>query len=143
MVTASRGDPDFAGMVVGLGALGIVSRLTLDIEPSFEIAQSVFEGLDWEQVLENFDAVTSSAYSVSLFTDWSGSKWARHGSRTAWTRPCCLPDCRNSSAGTPASQARHPLPGVSGDNCTQQLGIPGPWSDRLAALPDGIHAQQG
>ena len=60
-------------MVVGLGALGIVSRLTLDIEPSFEIAQSVFEGLDWEQVLASFDDVTSSAYSVSLFTDWSGT----------------------------------------------------------------------
>ena len=66
-------------MVVGLGALGIVSRLTLDIEPSFEVAQSVFEDLDWDQVLENFDDVTSSAYSVSLFTDWSGDRSARPG----------------------------------------------------------------
>jgi xylitol oxidase len=132
VVTARRGDPDFAGMVVGLGALGIVSRLTLDIEPSFEIAQSVFEGLDWEQVLENFDVLTSSAYSVSLFTDWSGPTvghaWLKNRTDQA-VLPAGLPDF---VAGTPATQARHPLPGVSGSNCTQQLGVPGPWSDRLA-----------
>ena len=132
VVTARRGDADFDGMVVGLGALGIVSRLTLDIEPSFEIAQSVFEGLDWEQVLESFDDVTSAAYSVSLFTDWSGptvgQAWLKN--RTDQTGlPAGLPEF---FAGTPATQARHPLPGVSGSNCTQQLGVPGPWSDRLA-----------
>lgn len=132
VVSARRGDPDFAGMVVGLGALGIVSRLTLDIEPSFEIAQSVFEGLDWDQVLESFDALTSSAYSVSLFTDWSGptvgQAWLKNRTDRA-VLPAGLPEF---FSGTPATQARHPLPGVSGSNCTQQLGIPGPWADRLA-----------
>jgi xylitol oxidase len=132
VVSTRRGDPDFAGMVVGLGALGIVSRLTLDIEPNFEIAQSVFEGLDWEQVLENFDALTSSAYSVSLFTDWSagtvGQAWLKNRTDQA-APPAGLPEF---FAGTPAPLARHPLPGVSGSNCTQQLGVPGPWSDRLA-----------
>ncbi|CAH0293138.1 putative xylitol oxidase [Arthrobacter sp. Bi26] len=132
VVTARRGDADFAGMVVGLGALGIVSRLTLDIEPSFEIAQSVFEGLDWEQVLASFDDVTSSAYSVSLFTDWSGATvgqaWLKNRTDQA-APPAGLPEF---FSGTPATQARHPLPGVSGSNCTQQLGIPGPWSDRVA-----------
>ena len=132
LVTARRGDPDFAGMVVGLGALGIVSRLTLDIEPSFEIAQSVFEGLDWDQVLESFDALTSSAYSVSLFTDWSGATvgqaWLKNRTDRA-VLPAGLPEF---FSGAPATQARHPLPGVSGSNCTQQLGLPGPWADRLA-----------
>ncbi|WP_441411322.1 FAD-binding protein [Arthrobacter sp. 2MCAF15] len=132
VVSARRGDPDFAGMVVGLGALGIVSRLTLDIEPSFEIAQSVFEGLDWDQVLESFDTLTSSAYSVSLFTDWSGpavgQAWLKNRTDRA-VLPAGLPEF---FCGTPATQARHPLPGVSGSNCTQQLGIPGPWADRLA-----------
>ena len=132
VVTARRGDADFAGMVVGLGALGIVSRLTLDIEPSFDIAQSVFEGLDWDQALDSFDALTSSAYSVSLFTDWSGATvgqaWLKNRTDQA-VLPAGLPEF---FAGTPATQARHPLPGVSGSNCTQQLGVPGPWSDRLA-----------
>ena len=31
---ASRGDPDFDGLVVGLGALGVVTRVTLDVEPA-------------------------------------------------------------------------------------------------------------
>ena len=119
VVTARRGDPDFDGMVVGLGALGIVSRLTLDIEPTFDVAQSVFEGLDWDQVLESFDDVTSSAYSVSLFTDWSGTTvgqaWLKN--RDASSR-CSPPDCRNSFRRAPATDARHPLPGVSGSNCT-------------------------
>lgn len=132
VVTARRGDADFDGMVVGLGALGIVSRLTLDIEPSFGVAQTVFEGLDWEQILESFDAVTSSAYSVSLFTDWSGATvgqaWLKNRTDQA-VLPGGLP---GFFSGAPATQARHPLPGVSGSNCTQQLGVPGPWSDRLA-----------
>ena len=132
ILTARRGDPDFEGMVVGLGALGIVSRLTLDIEPSFNVAQSVFEGLDWEQVLARFDEVTSSAYSVSLFTDWSGATvgqaWLKH--RTDGAAPAA--GATEFYSGTAATDARHPLPGVSGSNCTQQLGVPGPWSDRLA-----------
>lgn len=132
VITARRGDPGFAGMVVGLGALGIVSRLTLDIEPSFDVAQTVFEGLDWGQILESFDALTSSAYSVSLFTDWSGSTvgqaWLKNRTDRA-VLPAGLPEF---FSGAPATQARHPLPGVSGSNCTQQLAVPGPWSDRLA-----------
>lgn len=132
VITARRGDPGFAGMVVGLGALGIVSRLTLDIEPSFDVAQTVFEGLDWEQILESFDALTSSAYSVSLFTDWSGSTvgqaWLKNRTDRA-VLPAGLPEF---FSGAPATRARHPLPGVSGSNCTQQLAVPGPWSDRLS-----------
>lgn len=131
-ITARRGDADFAGMVVGLGTLGIVSRLTLDIEPSFDVAQSVFEGLDWEQVLAGFDDVTSSAYSVSLFTDWSGptvgQAWLKHRTDED-ALPAGVPEF---FYGTAAAEARHPLPGVSGSNCTEQLGVPGPWSDLLS-----------
>jgi len=47
LVTVSRGDPDFDGLVVGLGALGAVTRVTLDVEPAYEVRQRVFEGLGW------------------------------------------------------------------------------------------------
>lgn len=63
---------DFAGYVVGLGALGIVTEVTLSIVPAYRVAQHIYLGLDWEAVLADYDAVTSRAYSVSLFTDWSG-----------------------------------------------------------------------
>jgi xylitol oxidase len=130
--SAREGDANFEGMVVGLGALGIVTRLTLKIEPAFEISQTVYEGLDWDQVVENFDEVTASAYSVSLFTDWSGTAvhqaWLK--SRTGDLRPAGRSPA--FSGAVQATQARHPLPGVSGSNCTHQFGVPGPWSDRLA-----------
>jgi xylitol oxidase len=32
---------------------------------------------------------------------------------------------------TPATVPRHPLPGLPGDVCTGQLGVPGPWFERL------------
>ncbi|WP_427136322.1 FAD-binding protein [Pseudarthrobacter sp. S9] len=134
ILTVSRSStPDFAGMVVGLGALGIVTRVTLDIEPTFDVRQDVFENLPWSQVLENFDDVTSSAYSVSLFTDWRGDTVGQ-----AWLKSRIADGevpLRGRSeffGGTPATEARHILPGVSADSCTQQLGVPGPWSDRLA-----------
>jgi xylitol oxidase len=66
-----RGDDDFAAMIVSLGAFGIVTRVTLDIQPSFDLRQDAFEGLPWETVLSNFDAVMSGGYSVSLMTIWS------------------------------------------------------------------------
>src|SRR5215475_12119741 len=41
------GTEAFSGSVVALGALGVVTRLTLRIEPTYEVAQSVYEGLAW------------------------------------------------------------------------------------------------
>ena len=37
IVTYGRGEPGFDGAVVGLGALGVVSKVTLDIQPRFEV----------------------------------------------------------------------------------------------------------
>ncbi|MDQ0028746.1 FAD-binding protein [Arthrobacter bambusae] len=134
-----RGDPDFDGMVVGLGALGIVTKLTLDIQPTFDVAQNVFENLSWDLVMENFDRITSSAYSVSLFTDWSGETVGQ-----AWLKGRSNdPSPGRFFDGTAATEALHPLPGVSGINCTQQLGVAGPWSDRLAHFRMEFTPSQG
>jgi xylitol oxidase len=73
LVTARRGDPDFDALPVGLGAYGIVVRLTLDLQPTYSIRQDVYTGLSWRAVLDDLDAVTGAGYSVSLFTrDWAG-----------------------------------------------------------------------
>src|SRR5579862_3620852 len=68
VMTIHRGDPGFDAMVVALGALGIVTRVTLDIEPAFMMRQDAFEGLSWATLLEELDAVMAAGYSVSLFT---------------------------------------------------------------------------
>jgi alditol oxidase len=67
LVTSARGEEDFDGLVVGLGALGAVTRVTLDVEPAYEVRQRVFEGLPWDALFEHFDAITASAYSISVF----------------------------------------------------------------------------
>jgi xylitol oxidase len=125
-----RGDPDFDGAVVSLGALGIVTRVTLDIEPTFDIEQSVFERLAFAAVEANFDAITSAAYSVSLFTTWQDPDvldqvWLKRRAGVDAAAPSDL------FGATPAPADRHPLPGISAVNCTAQMGVPGAWLDRL------------
>src|ERR1051326_9449 len=70
ILKAARGDLDFEGLVVGLGALGAVPRITLDVQPAYQVRQRVFEGLSWKPLFDHFDEITSCGYSVSLFTRW-------------------------------------------------------------------------
>lgn len=65
----------FAGMVVALGALGAVVELTLQLEPRYGIRQEVYLNLPIQRLRDEFDAIMSQAYSVSLFTDWWGPRF--------------------------------------------------------------------
>src|SRR5690242_10786075 len=65
-----RGEPDFDGAVVALGAVGVVTRVVLDVQPTYEISQHVYEGLAWDALFEHFDEIFSAAYSVSVFLRW-------------------------------------------------------------------------
>ena len=121
---------EFFGSVVGLGALGIVTALELKVEPTYQVRQQVFEGLPWDTVLADYDAVAGDGYSVSLFTDYAGESVPQ-----AWrkVRVDAEPGPAPSSfhGGARATVARHPLPDMDALNCTQQLDVPGPWLDRL------------
>jgi xylitol oxidase len=124
----SREDGDqFLGSVVGLGALGIVTGLELSVRPSFQMRQRVLENLPWERALADFPALVSSAYSVSLFTDYAGDTIDQVWLKALDSEPALT----ELFGATPAAEARHPLPGMSGENCTAQLDEPGPWLDRL------------
>ncbi|MET8988257.1 FAD-binding protein [Nonomuraea wenchangensis] len=123
-LTLARGDADFPGAVVALGALGVVTSLTLDVVPSFEVRQYVREGLPVE-ALAHFDDIMAAGYSVSLFTDWRETRvWLK---RTG--EPSELP--ADWYGTRPADGPRHPLPAMPADPCTTQLGVPGPWHERL------------
>lgn len=129
VIEVRRGDEDFAGHVVGLGALGIVTRLHLDVEPAYEVAQTVYEGVTWDAALADVDALTSAGSSVSLFTRWTDPDridqvWVK-------TRVGAPTGDLQRFGGIPADGARHPLPGVDPTPCTPQGGEPGPWYDRL------------
>lgn len=129
VVRLARGQDGFAGAVVGLGALGIVTRLTLDLLPSFEIRQFVYEGLPRKWLADQFDEVMASGYSVSLFTSWAGSAieqvWVKQQPDEQPPPDPSWLDARR------ADGPRHPVPGMPVANCTQQLGVPGPWHERL------------
>ena len=140
--TAARGDPDFDGLVVGLGALGVVTRLTLDVEPAFQVRQRAFEGLPWDRLFDHFDEVTGAGYSVSLFT-----RWERGAVDQLWvkSRVAEAPEeVRGELFGAVAAiRERHPILGLDPVNCTRQLGVPGPWSDRLPHFRMGFTPSSG
>lgn len=125
MRTVDEGDTDFASVVVGLGALGIVSSVTLATEPSFEVAQRVFERPSWDALVEDLHGVMSSAHSVSVFTRWRevDQVWCKQ--RIDEAPLTSLLDA------TPAAERRHPILDHPAEACTEQLGLAGPWWDRL------------
>lgn len=128
--TLRRGDADFGGAVVALGALGIVTRVELRTRPTFDVVQDVLTDLPWEAVQSDLDAVTGAGYSVSLFTGWDEPA-VRQVWRKAAADAVGPDDVLRDLGATPAATPLHPIPGVDATACTQQLGVPGPWHERL------------
>ncbi|MDZ4045119.1 MAG: FAD-binding protein, partial [Rhodoglobus sp.] len=119
-------DPEFDGAVVALGALGVLHRVTLDLEPTFDVRQDVYEGLTWASLLDNLDAITGRAHSVSIFTDWSGDDVGK-----VWLKSV-IGDRKPPQSlygATPVLAPRHPLVGMPTENTTPQGGAPGAWLD--------------
>jgi alditol oxidase len=140
-IDVARGDSDFDGFVVGLGALGAVVGVTLDVEPSYEIRQRVFEGLEWDALYEHFDAIAATGYSVSVFSRWAGNVeqvWVK-------SRVDDAPEeIRDELFGAVAATVdRHPIIGLDPVNCTPQLGVAGLWSDRLPHFRMGFTPSKG
>jgi alditol oxidase len=141
LIDVTRGDPDFDGLVVGLGALGAVIRVTLDVEPSYEIRQRVFERLEWDALFEHFDAIAATGYSVSVFSRWSEDV------EQVWVKSRVddgPEEVRDELFGAIAATVdRHPIIGLDPVNCTPQLGIAGLWSDRLPHFRMGFTPSKG
>jgi alditol oxidase len=133
LVTLDRdADPArFPGAVVGLGALGIVTTLTLDLVPAFTVRQYVYDDLRAKELTSNFDEIMGAAYSVSVFTMWRGGRhhqvWVKHRDGD----PEKFPAGRAWHGARPADGPRHPVPGMAVTATTPQQGVPGPWHERL------------
>ncbi|MFD6321798.1 FAD-binding protein [Streptomyces sp. NPDC058442] len=127
-VRIDRGDEArFGGAVTSLGALGVVTALTLDLTPAYDVEQHLFTelpqaGLD----AATFEKVMSAAYSVSLFTDWGAP-----GFRQVWVKRRTDQPLPDFPWAAPATEKLHPVPGMPAVNCTEQFGVPGPWHERL------------
>lgn len=120
-------EAELAGAVVGLGALGVVTALTLRVERTYDVAQEVHTDLPWDAALGHLDELLLSADSVSLFTDYASPAVAqvwRKGRARSWAPRSELFGAR------PADGPRHPLAGVDPVSTTEQGGVPGPWHER-------------
>lgn len=144
---AKDGDA-FNAAVVHLGALGVVTKVTLAIQPTFLMRQYVYENLPMEQLKNHFEAIMSAGYSVSLFTDWQ-----KHRINEVWVKE----KIGNAKAATaksghgttdffgakPATKNLHPIAELSAVNCTEQMGVPGPWYERMPHFRMGFTPSSG
>ncbi|GLW30795.1 putative xylitol oxidase [Actinoplanes regularis] len=126
LVSLARGDAGFPGSVAALGALGAVVALTLDVQPTFELRQYVYENLPATSVRDHLDELLADGYSVSLFTRWTSADVDQ-----VWLKRTEPRTGATLFGATLADGPRHPVPGMPAENCTRQGGVPGPWHERL------------
>ena len=142
-LSVEKNSQDFYGAVVGLGSLGVTTKVTLNVQPSYQMQQYVYEDLPLSQLKDHFDAIESAAYSVSLFTDWQKQRinevWlkCRMDQKPLFDAPAEFFGARK------ATRSLHPIADLSAENCTEQMGIPGPWYDRLPHFKMGFTPSAG
>jgi xylitol oxidase len=140
---SKKSDPEkFSAAVVSLGALGIIARVTLQVQPTYMVRQNVFIGLPVAQLKDNFETIMSAGYSVSLFYDWQtdliNEVWVK--SRIGVDSDKVLPEFYGAIA---ATKNVHPIIALAAENCTEQMGVPGPWHERLPHFKMGFTPSSG
>jgi len=137
-------DPEtFSGAVVGLGALGVITKVTLDIQPSFMMRQYVYENLPLSELKDHFDAIESSGYSVSLFTNWQKQRINELWIKSRVEEGQAFHAIPEFFGATLATRNMHPIAALSAENCTEQMGVPGPWYERLPHFRMGFTPSAG
>jgi len=128
--------------IVGLGAIGIITKVTLQIEPTYMVSQRVFLKLPMAEVKQHFEKIMSAGYSVSLFTDWQSDHisevWIK--SRIGTDKDQSQPEFYGAKA---ATKNLHPIFAHPAESCTEQLGVPGPWYERLPHFKMGFTPSSG
>ncbi|RYG05836.1 MAG: FAD-binding protein [Chitinophagaceae bacterium] len=133
----------FEALVVGLGAIGVITKVTLNIVPTFKVKQYVYLDLPLSQLKENFEAILSSAYSVSLFTDWQTESVNEVWIKAVDSDKTDFSKTPEFFGGKAATKNMHPIAALSAENCTEQMGVPGPWFDRLPHFKMGFTPSSG
>jgi alditol oxidase len=135
-------DPEkFNAVVVGLGAIGVITKVTLAIELTYMMRQRVFLKLPMAQVKQHFEAIVSAGYSVSLFTDWQNDYVNEVWIKSRMTeKDHDGPEFYGAKA---ATKNLHPIYDHPAESCTDQLGVPGPWHERLPHFKMGFTPSSG
>ena len=137
-------DPDaFQGAVVNLGALGVVTKITLAIEPTYQVRQYVYENLPMGELKDRFDDIMAAGYSVSLFTDWRNNNINEVWIKQKDERGLAVERGKTFFGATAATRDLHPISELGAENCTEQMGVPGPWHERLPHFRMGFTPSSG
>jgi len=132
----------FNGAVVNLGALGIMTKITLDIQPTFQVRQDVYQNLPLQALKDHFDEIMSSGYSVSLFTDWQNDNVSQ-----IWIKRRLDSEIKELGAdffgAKRATKNLHPITRLSAENCTEQMGVAEAWYERLPHFKMGFTPSSG
>ena len=139
----------FNGAVVSLGLLGPITKVTLKIEPTYQIRQDVYQNMPMSSLEKHFDEIMSAGYSVSLFTDWQNKNvnevWIKSKFRAELGK-------KNEGeyeakpeffGGKLATKNLHPIAELGAENCTEQMGVLGAWHDRLPHFKMGFTPSSG
>jgi xylitol oxidase len=122
---------EFYGAVVGLGALGVVTKITLDLLPTFDMKQVVYRNLPMQELKNNFDDIQSRGYSVSLFTNWKNKNINEVWIKSRVEKGDLTAADLELYGAKRATQNMHPVEDQSAENVTEQMGIAGPWYERM------------
>lgn len=128
-LTRERDGDTFRGAVVNLGALGVVTRLTLNLEPAYLVQQDNYERLPFADVFAHFDEITAAGDSVSLFPtwqhDWVDTMWVKR--RVPSLTPVRVPERIFGATLASANPAGQPPT----DRTLTPFARPGVWHERL------------
>ncbi|MDB5020433.1 MAG: FAD-binding protein [Pedobacter sp.] len=128
-------------VVVSLGAIGVITKVTLNLIPTFMVRQRVFTNMPLAEVKQHFEKIVSAGYSVSLFTDWQNENVSE-----VWIKSRVdEKDHREAEfyKAKAATKNLHPVIEQPAEKCTDQMGVPGVWYERLPHFKMGFTPSTG
>ncbi len=142
-LSKQREGDKFLAAVVGLGAIGVVTKVTLAVQPTYMMRQNVYLMLPLTQLREHFEQIVSAGYSVSLFTDWQSENINEVWIKSRIDKDTDYNTIQDFYGAKAATRNMHPIAALPAENCTEQMGVPGPWYERLPHFKMGFTPSAG